>query len=285
MFERLLELLLHAKSGAIAAVLVLGTTGALVTATVQSGVTTITITEASPSPTLVALTSATKSPKPSPNTLSSLTSSTLTECKANFEASVAAMHTVNQAFSKDHTDLMHLREGLRTDVARKAIESADKQLKQIRMTFAETLRATTSCFKRDEDKAEKQDETDSDTADTDKADTDTDKADTDKPDEANDENDNEHTTVTLVVVTTVTPTPTPTPAANTTTTTTSTDPKVLADQAVAAMKLVLDTVKAQLPASNVTPKTAKSPEVRSLRTTTSGGDHLDGRDSKDGERD
>ena len=82
MFERLLELLLHAKSGAIAAVLVLGTTGALVTATVQSGVTTITITEASPSPTLVALTSSTKSPKPSSNTLSSLTSSTLTECKA-----------------------------------------------------------------------------------------------------------------------------------------------------------------------------------------------------------
>ena len=50
MFERLLEMFLHAKSGAIAAVFLLGTTGALVTATVQNGVTTITITEASPSP-------------------------------------------------------------------------------------------------------------------------------------------------------------------------------------------------------------------------------------------
>ena len=47
MLEKLLSLLLHAKGGAVATVFVLGTTGALVTATVDNGLTTITITEAS----------------------------------------------------------------------------------------------------------------------------------------------------------------------------------------------------------------------------------------------
>jgi hypothetical protein len=46
-FEKLLSLLLHAKGGAVATVFVLGTTGALVTATVDAGVTTITITQPS----------------------------------------------------------------------------------------------------------------------------------------------------------------------------------------------------------------------------------------------
>src|SRR5438105_450464 len=165
MFERLLTLLLHAKSGAVAAVLLLGTTGALVTATVQNGVTTITITEASPSPTLAALTTAsptaspTKSPSPSPsaNTQSSVTSSTATDCKTSFEAGITAMQTVNRGFAQNHTDLMHLRESARTDVARKAIEVADKVLKELRTHADEAIHATTSCVKRDEDKAGKTD--------------------------------------------------------------------------------------------------------------------------------
>ncbi len=47
MLEKLLSLLLHAKGGAVATVFVLGTTGALVTATVDAGVTTLTITQPS----------------------------------------------------------------------------------------------------------------------------------------------------------------------------------------------------------------------------------------------
>ena len=47
MLEKLLSLLLHAKGGAVATVFVLGTTGALVTATVDNGLTTITITQPS----------------------------------------------------------------------------------------------------------------------------------------------------------------------------------------------------------------------------------------------
>ena len=65
-------------------------------------------------------------------------------------------------------------------------------------------------------------------------------------------------------------TPTPTPTLNTTTTTTttttaSTDPKVIADEAVAAMKVVMDTVKAQLPTLTPSPKTTKSPELRARK--------------------
>src|SRR3982074_3637513 len=47
MFEKLLSLLLHAKGGALASVLVLGASGALVTATVENGNATITITQPS----------------------------------------------------------------------------------------------------------------------------------------------------------------------------------------------------------------------------------------------
>ena len=52
MFQHLLELLFHAKAGALAGIILIGTTGALVTATVSSvnGVTTITLTQASASP-------------------------------------------------------------------------------------------------------------------------------------------------------------------------------------------------------------------------------------------
>ena len=47
MFEKLLSVLLHAKGGAVATVLVLGASGALVTATVENGLATVTITQPS----------------------------------------------------------------------------------------------------------------------------------------------------------------------------------------------------------------------------------------------
>src|SRR5713226_478536 len=81
MLGKLLTLLLHAKSGAISGLFLLGATGALVSVSTQNGVTTITITEASPSPSASASASAhpsaspsaSVSPKPSssPNTFSS----------------------------------------------------------------------------------------------------------------------------------------------------------------------------------------------------------------------
>jgi hypothetical protein len=274
MFERLLSLFLHAKSGVFAGVFLVGTTGALVTATVQNGVTTITITEASPSPSgsasprasasasasPSATGSATASPTASPTaSLSSSTSSAPSDCKSTFQAGVDATKRVDTAFVGFHTDLMHLRQPNSTDAAKKTIENADKLLKQIRESAVKAIHASTSCFKRDDD---------------------------DKMDNHQDENDNEDGdkndehedqpkgtprptptatrpagTDTFTPVLTVTPTPTPTPVIGT-----STDPKTIADNAVAAMKLVFDTAKAGLPTPAATPsrspKPSRSPEAR-----------------------
>ncbi len=241
MFERLFELFLHAKTGVIAGVFLIGTTGALVTATVQNGVTTITITQASPSPSGSALispstaaspagtTTASPSATASPTGSPSSSPSSNPNCKSQAQAAADATKTVDQAFMKFHTDLMHLRELNKSDAARKTIEDADKQLKKIRQNAIKAIHASTACFRRDDDQADK------DTEDEDK----------------NDDNDEQTTTVTVAVSASPTPVPSPTPSAP------PTDPKTIATQAVAAMKLVFDTAVAQLP-----PTTTASPRVR-----------------------
>src|SRR5437867_779877 len=135
MFERLLTLFLHAKSGVIATVFLLGTTGALVTATVENGVTTITITEVSPSPSASASASPTASasasasptashsasPTASPTgspSASPSSSSSPSDCKSKAQTAESATRTVDKAFSQYHTDLMHLRELNKGDAAK-----------------------------------------------------------------------------------------------------------------------------------------------------------------------
>ena len=275
MFEKLIELLLSAKSGAIAAVFLIGTTGALVTATVQNGVTTITITESSPSPSASVLASPTASPSASPSashspsaspsaspsSSSSQSSATLaTDCSAQAHATADAVKTVNTAFNGFHSDLEHSRKDAKTETLRNTLESADHLMGQIRESAVKFIHATNTCAKNDdEDKDNEQDE--------------------DK-----DEDSGKHsqtnfvlaffqkllgksTTVTVVTASSTpsaspspTATPTATPSATTTTTTspasgvtfTGTDPKAIADQAVAAMKLVFDNAKAQLPTGPTT---------------------------------
>ena len=238
MFERLLELFLHAKSGVIAGVFLVGTTGALVTATVQNGVTTITITQASPSPSgsVSPLISPSVSPSPSgtasasPSTSPSTSpssspssSASANPCAAQAHAMADAVKTVDRAFSGFHTDLMHLREGGKGgDAARKSIEDADKLLKTIRQSAVKAIHATSNC--RDDE---------------DENDEDKDSEDHQGPDH--------HVTVTVVTTTSASPTPT----ASTSTTFTG-DPKSIADQAVAAMKLVFDNAKASLPVPTAT---------------------------------
>lgn len=290
MFERLFSLLLHAKSGVFAGVFLIGTTGALVTATVQNGVTTITLTEASPSPSGSASPSpsasasaspsatASHSASPSASTTVSLitspfssTSSSPSDCKAKFQAGVDATKRVDTAFVGFHTDLMHLRPAQATDAQRKTVENADKLLKQIRESAVKAIHASTSCFKRDDDdkmdKHEDQDENDNDDA--------------DKNDEQKGEHEDKPRTTppagtdTFRPVLTVTPTPTPATVIGT-----STDPKTIADNAVAAMKLVFDTAKAGLPTpvatSTKSPKSSRSPEPKT--TTTNGHNGNNGKD-------
>jgi hypothetical protein len=282
MFEHLFELLLHAKSGVFAAVFLVGTTGALVSATVQNGAATITFTEASPSPSGSASPTASPSPSASPSPTASHTASptasptgspsaspssssssspdsSRSNCKAKSGAGVDATQTVNRAFAQFHTDLMHLRESAKVDAARKTLADADKQLKQIRENAVKAIHASTSCFKRDDD----------------------DKIDNDK-DEDKDEDANE-ATVTPTASPSPSPSPSaspsPTPSASPTATatagTTSTDPKTIADNAVAAMKLVFDTANAGLPATTATPRPSHSPESHDSNK------HKGGHDQKD----
>src|SRR5690348_12974941 len=116
MLGKLLSLLLHAKSGAISGLFLLGATGALVSVSTQNGVTTITITEASPSPSASASPSAsptatrtaTPSPSASPSASPSLSSpsSSNTACTDEAKALAFQVQRVDAAFKGFHTDLM-----------------------------------------------------------------------------------------------------------------------------------------------------------------------------------
>src|SRR5512141_871700 len=112
MLDKLLELLLSAKSGAVAAVFLIGTTGALITATVENGVTTITVTpnaspalSASPSPTETASASPspTETASASPPKSSSSASSASTSCSDQAHTMAAALQEVNGAYAKYHS--------------------------------------------------------------------------------------------------------------------------------------------------------------------------------------
>lgn len=291
MLERLLELLLHAKSGVFAGILLVGTTGALVTATVATAgnVTTITLTQASASPSASASATAsptaspTHSPSASPTTSpsSSLNTSTTstTTCTAD-PGTVAAVKTVDTAFTMYHTDLVHLRTDNKGDAGKSIIEKADKQLKQIRHDAVKAIHAAASCktdTKDDEDKTEQDDE-------------DKTEKDIEDQDDDNDPTSTARSTGTdsnLLVVFfnnlfgkhgTTTPT-------TTTTTTVTGDAQTLADNAVAAMKLVFDTAKSDLDkaaTTNATPKPAHSPEHSNTTKGDKGkgksGDHSGGDD-------
>jgi hypothetical protein len=252
MLERLLELFFHAKTGALAGVLILGTTGALVTATVSSsaGVTTVTLTEAAPSTSTatLTLTSNSESKNESPTEADSaavrtslLSASTRTQeagttptsCDTT-QASAAkdAVKTVDGAYSQYHTDLAKLRKDAK-DSARTILDSADKLLMEIRQNAVKAIHATVTC---DDDKDVEEQEGDNNDTDTDDEQGDND---------GNHEHENDKTS-------------SPTTPATTVVTTATGDVKTIAANAVAAMKLAFDTAKAQVPATTATtPKQAK----------------------------
>jgi hypothetical protein len=132
---------------------------------------------------------------------------------------------VDQAFSQFHTDLVRLRELDKGDAARATVENADKLLKQLRQGAVKAIHAATTCFKHDEDKAGKKDD---------------------------DEDDEDQTP-------SASPSPAPSAPGTAATGITATDAKTIADQAVAAMKLVFDTAKAHLPVTTASPKPSHSP--------------------------
>jgi hypothetical protein len=164
MFEKLLSLLLHAKGGAVATVFVLGTTGALVTATVDNGLTTITITEASETTTGSETTTAG----------STTTNTTVTEAiLALFNRTSAEEDPTSTATGKGCSDEAHERNeqmkrvnaasnDARADVralskdtaknadAKELVKDADTEIKDLRQAAVKDIHATFDCDK-DED--------------------------------------------------------------------------------------------------------------------------------------
>src|ERR1700694_3094890 len=164
MFEHFLQLFFHAKVGALAGLILVGTTGALVTATASSanGVTTITLTQASASPSAnnQVQTSPTASPtaRPTetpetttaPNTTTTTTPNVTTTvaCDATQVANAtAAVKIVDDAYSQYHTDLAALRKDAKSDAAKALLETTDKTLKGIRQNAVKATAATVACAK------------------------------------------------------------------------------------------------------------------------------------------
>jgi len=235
MLEKLLSLLLHAKSGAISGLFLLGATGALVSVSAQNGVTTITITQASPSPSASTSPSASPSSSASP-TLSSPSSST-TACSDEAKALAFQVQRVDTAFKGFHTNLMKLR-GQRSQAD---IEKADVMLKVIRQAAVQAIHATqtASCAKKDDDEDENETESHDTVANATSLNTDR-------------ENDEDHDTDHQK----------PAPI------TFTGDATSIADQAVAAMQVAFDAAK-NAPAS--TPRPTHKPEGKEHDSEHQGG--------------
>jgi hypothetical protein len=249
MLAKLLSLLIHAKSGAISGVLLLGATGALVSVSAANGVTTITITEASSSPSAsvnhqqTTTTAPTPTPTPSPSSASPKLSSPSTSAACTDEAKALALQVkrVDTAFSGFHTDLMKLR-GQR---AAATLMTADKTLKLDRESAVRAIHATATaaCLKQDDE-----DETDTDENDTDDV----------KPAAAapattvavagevkqGDDNDNDQDS----------------DKSKTALVTFTGDAASIADQAIAAMQVAFDAAK-NAPVTITTPKTESTHKV------------------------
>lgn len=234
MLAKLLSLLFHAKAGLVSGVLLLGATGALVSVSASNGVTTITITQPSASPSAQVATS-TRSPEPSESpepSKSPKPSSSPNACSDAAKALALQVQRVDKAFSGFHTDLMHLR-GTRSVVV---IETADVTLKNIRQAAVKAIHATqpaTDCNKDDEDKA------DNDTEDHSTAAPATTSLNTDREKDEDSDTDGHAKPATAPI------------------TFTGTDAKGIADQAIAAMQAAFDTANT---AAASTPKPTRSPE-------------------------
>ena len=153
MFGKLLTLLLHAKTGAISGVFLLGATGALVSVSASNGVTTVTITEASPSPSAPAspvtttnhVATTTPMPlSPSVTTTQPLSPLVTTACTDEATALAFQVNRVDTAATGFHTDLAALK-GQR-DAA--TLKKADAMLKLISHAATKAIHgtATAACI-------------------------------------------------------------------------------------------------------------------------------------------
>lgn len=177
MLEKLLSLLLHAKGGAVATVLVLGASGALVTATVENGISTVTITQPSTTTTSSETTTTnTTTTNPAILALFSRTSAeqdptapaTGNGCSDAAHEMNSAVKTVNDGFKTDHAAVLALsKDAPKTEDARKLVKDADSKIKDIRQA---AVKAIHELFKSDECKGNADEDSDQDADSGDEAD-------------------------------------------------------------------------------------------------------------------
>jgi hypothetical protein len=209
MLEKLLSLFLHAKSGAVATVLVLGASGAPVTATVDNGMTTITITppgQSSESSTTTGTTTTVDEAvlalfTPASHEDDPTAPATGKGCSDEAHETNGLVREVNEAYKGLHQEVAGMHKDARTAEDRALVKDADKALKAIRQAAVKFFHDAFDCDHEDE---------------VDEVDTDTDTED----------NTGSTSTDTTVVFTG--------------------DPKEVVELAIAAMEEVVETLKAAL---------------------------------------
>ena len=161
MLEKLLSALLHAKSGALAVVLVLGTSGALVAAAVDNGMTTFTNNQGETTE------SSTDQSNKTTNTVSEAilalfnrtnaeddptSTATGKGCSDEAHERNAAMKDVNDAFKEAHQAVLGLsKDAPKSAETRQLVKDADAELKDIRQDAVKDIHGTFDCDKDDED--------------------------------------------------------------------------------------------------------------------------------------
>lgn len=178
MLDKIIELILSAKAGAVSGVIILAG-GALVTATTGSGVTTVTIQHPSNSPIVEIIDTdpaeeeagePAKTPKPKAEKPKAETKPVVdnTDCNEEAHARNEARQKVQDAFSKYHGQLVDLKQsmgGRTTAKATDAIVQADGLLKEIRQQAVDVIQSMGTCDRDDqddddEDESEDEDEND-----------------------------------------------------------------------------------------------------------------------------
>jgi hypothetical protein len=219
MLEKLLSLFLHAKSGAVATVLVLGASGALVTATVDNGMTTITITQPGQSSESSTTSGTTTTVDEAILALFTPTSheddptapATGKGCSDEAHETNGFVKEVNDAYKGFHQEVAAMHKDARTAEDRALVKEADKALKATRQAAVKFFHDAFDCDHED---------------DVDEVDTDTD-TNTDTDTDTEDEDTSGSTSTDTTVVFTG-------------------DPKDVVELAIAAMEEVVENLKAAL---------------------------------------
>ena len=167
---------------------------------------------------------------------------------------------------------MHLRTDNKGDAGKSIVADADKLLKEIRQGAVKAIHAASKCTKDDDEDATEQDNDENDDEDKDE-------------DSSKKSSKNEGNLLVVFFNNLFGNNRTQTVTTNTTTTTTTAtgDAKTIADNAVAAMKLVFDTAKSDLEkaATSATPRPAKSPEHSDKKSDHKGKGNSDDREDDD----